>query len=1417
MQFSIQYPAAKMSESSIKAHHNAGSIGLKRLVQFILFFTGTLLALHARAHAIATDVVKPASGVTAANTPTAAPGANGYSPVTHDNLTPGTIGPVYVSVNYNWPSFPITGTAPTGGDGTYAYQWQSSTDNSAWADIPDATAAAYTSGRLTVTTYFRRMVTSSGTSVNSNTATVHVNPALTATITPSSQAIAPNATADILTCVPAGGNKKYTYQWQSSADNITFTNISGATAVAYSPGALSAAMYYRVLVTSNVVVFTTGAAAVTITTHIAMASAPSADQNYVMTSVPRIPAYDPAVTTYTTYDVNQAVQYLDGLGRPLQTVQVKASPTGRDIVTPIAYDRYGREAQKYMPYAATPADSRGGYKSTALTDQPAFYNAPAGSTWNAPGVVTLPVAGDITPSFSQTVFEPSPLNRVTEQGATGADWQPAAGHTLKLVYTTNDQADFSAAVTSNPGCRKAALYTVTASGLTRGATPFYNTAELTVTISKDENWQSTDGCFGTTEEYKDKEGHVVLKRTYNLKTVNTTTTAEMLSTYYVYDDLGNLAFVLPPGSNPDDGITSADNQATLDNLCYQYRYDERNRLIQKRVPGKDWEYMVYNRLDQPVLSQDANQRLTNQWTVTKYDALGREIMTGLWDAGSAIAQSTLQDSIYAAAQWDVPNPADVTTGYTISSYPALSSYLTINYYDDYSFANITGLPGAFNAAPAGASAMTRGLLTASKINILGSNNMLWAVNYYDDLGRNILIYKQHYLGGGTPNAANYDVVASTYNFNNQVTTNTRQHFTSANTTVAKVTVSNRYIYDHMGRKLKTWEQIQNGTQEADTRTLVSQLDYNELGQLWKKHLHSTDSTTFKQDITYAYNERGWLKTSSAQLFEEMLQYNAVTVQNTLTPVAQYNGNIASQSWGTLTGPDTKSYIYKYDQLNRLTEGTASNLYSEQGITYDKMGNITALKRYTGSAMATDDLAYDYLSGTTNQLQSITDGTTSDVGQKHGTFAYAYDANGNMITDNSKGITGTTGITYNLLNLPQAISSQSITYTYDATGQKLRRVIGTAGTDYISGIQYDASTSAISFIQTEEGRALTNTATGYNYEYSLTDHLGNSRVNFDTGTGVARQVQTDDYYPFGMDIASGSRLSPPNNYLYNKKELQDGLGLYDYGARLYDPVVGRWTSVDPLAEKGRRWSPYAYGFDDPIRFIDPDGMWPDWLDKLFKEHNLSDGLRRVAAGDKTIVKNVLKGTAATIGVLLKPIDDTNYGGHLKVGSKEWKALQQEGKQDTKAAVTTVAIMVATDGILGRVASVFSPVAGEVTGSWVSESTSGWSNAAKTYQEQITGVSAGNAFEVNGVKFDGVSNGTLIEAKSSYDSFIGKDGIFRSWFKGQKALVNQAERQIEAAGGAPIEWNFSSQKTLDATKTLFENNNVTGITLKYTPAK
>ncbi|SCW65905.1 DUF6443 domain-containing protein [Mucilaginibacter sp. NFR10] len=886
----------------------------------------------------------------------------------------------------------------------------------------------------------------------------------------------------------------------------------------------------------------------------------SQNQNYIVTSTPRTAMSSFSTSGKTACDLMQTVQYFDGLGRPLQTVQVKGSTAGKDVVQPFAYDQFGREVQKYLPYAAQGA-ADGSYKSTAVSDQTAFYSSPpSGSGVSA-----------VASPFSVTNFEPSPLNRVLEQGAPGAVWQPvansAAGHTNKTDYTTNNTTALG-----DPNSYLAVLYTVTINSnqsrtLNHANGANYAAGQLYVTISKDENWVS--GKPGTTEEYKDKEGHVILKRTFN----QVGTTVQVLSTYYVYDDLGNLAFVLPPNSNADAGITSAANQATLDNLCYQYQYDERNRLVQKRVPGKDWEYMVYNLLDQVIFTQDASQHAKSpqEWSFIKYDALGRVIMTGT-EGGHTETRQGLQDYITTTLKnassgvtgWEIPSAAG-THGYTNTSFPSGPGAvaLMVNYYDSYN--NLAGYPGyPTNFTVSGNSQMTTGLITASKTAVLNNpSDYLWTVHYYDDKGRETQLFKQHYLGG-TVSQYNYDQITNTYNnITSELTTSKREHYVknTANTDKVKsVTILNSYAYDHMGRKVQTKEQINSGA-----NILLSQTDYNEIGQVQTKHLHgATGAAPFLQNIAYAYNERGWLKSSTSPLFAMQLTYNN---GNT----APFNGNISKQSW-QVQGGASKSYNYTYDALNRLTAGiyspTTEN-YNEQGIDYDLAGNIQHLTRQSSA------YTYNY---TGNQLQSVSGLTTG---------TYQYDPNGNVKFDARNQKT----IAYNLLNLPQSVTATgfNLSYTYDAAGKKLRKNNGATITDYIDGIQYENGN--IIFIQTEEGRAINNGG-NYIYEYSLTDHLGNNRLSFDQNSATVIRQQ-DDYYPFGMELSRGTTASPKNEYLYNKKELQEELGQYDYGARFYDPVIGRWGSVDKLAEHPEQihLSPYAYVGNNPILKNDPDGNCP----------------------------------------------------------------------------------------------------------------------------------------------------------------------------------------------------------------------------------
>ncbi|TCD05850.1 RHS repeat-associated core domain-containing protein [Pedobacter frigidisoli] len=858
----------------------------------------------------------------------------------------------------------------------------------------------------------------------------------------------------------------------------------------------------------------------------AFAQSPSADRNYVMESSVRAAGHKAVLSLagLPVDSVNRKIQYLDGLGRSVQTVEWQGSPGKGDIVLSSEYDANGRESKKYLPYRDY-GSANGAFRNNGGTAAVSYYSNLA----NGPQVVRT------SSPFSLAVFEESPLDRIIEQGAPGADWQPVvgsdAGHTAKTVYGTNVANDVR-------------LWQLSGNGATGSG--YYAAGRLRRTQMMDENWVS--GNAGTTEEFTDLDGQVVLRRQWS--------ETGALNTYYVYDDAGSLRYVLPPAVTIG---SFTESELVFDQFIFGYHYDGRKRLVEKKVPGKGWEYLVYNGIDQIVMTQDAVQRgkSPQEWLFTKYDALGRVVMTGRYvdDLHGSLANNNYRGDFQGIANgttsFETKNIADLNTGYTNNAIPqgSIGEYLTINYYDDYS---APGMP--FNYA-ANYSDRTRGLLTAGKVRVLGTSDWLWTVSYYDNDGRMVKSFAQHYLGGSVQ-AGNYDEVTNSYSFVGEVRETARLHHTTGGNT----SIANSYTYDHMGRKRLTYEQIGSPTILGDN-VLLSELSYNEIGQLLQKGLHNN-----MQSTQMYYNERGWIKSNISNEFSFQLDYQE-------NGGGQYNGNIGKQRWSLNGSPGGSANVfsYAYDKLNRLTNGTSSGIYMSEVINYDLMGNINQLSR-NGSAMN----QYYYNGNRLDHIDNVA-GT------------YGYDANGNATVDGRNGMS----LSYNILNLPSVASGNGkvVSYIYDASGSKLRKLVsengGTTVREYIDGIEYNGIN--IEVIHTEEGLAQHNGDNSYSYHYNLMDHLGNVRKTFDIYNGQVRSLQVDDYLPFGKRNSLGFGN---NKYLYNGKEVQDELGeQLDYGARFYDPVIGRWNVVDPLAELGRRWSPYTYAFNDPIRFVDPDGMWP----------------------------------------------------------------------------------------------------------------------------------------------------------------------------------------------------------------------------------
>lgn len=679
-------------------------------------------------------------------------------------------------------------------------------------------------------------------------------------------------------------------------------------------------------------------------------------------------------------------------------------------------------------------------------DQQSFYTSPP------TGIVSIPSgSGQVT--YEETKYEASSLDRIEQVGYPGADWKIGGSHTQKKGYGIN-------------GASEVRKWLMTSTGAS-GTTYFPKASLYTDTLTDEDGYK--------TIIYTDIDKKVILKMNQDA--------SGYLSTYYVYDDLNNLRYVLPPGFTSS---SFAESDIAFGQFIYAYRYNGRRQVEERKLPGKDWEYFLYNKLDQLAMSQDGVQRAKapQEWTIFKYDELGRLVLTGIYShTGSSANSSYLSSQRDALAAnnnfWETSTGTG--TGYTANTYPtAWDRTLSINYFDTYT---ISGKSSTYDATQS-VSSRVQGKPTGSKVNILGTSDMLLSVNYYDERGR----LKE---GIGDNHLSGTERIVNTWDFTDQLTASTRSHSSSG----GSVTIANRYNYDHLGRKIRTYEQI-----NSDTEVLLSELTYNELGQLYTKSFHNGTLTD-----TYGYNSRGWLTNKSATPFALQLKYGDGTYP-------RYNGNITSQLWGT-PGSLTNTFTYTYDPLNRLNSGDTGTGTYEKDITYDAMGNITSLNRN-----GTGTQSYSY---TGNQLSSISGGISR---------SYSYDANGNVTGD------GVNSYTYNVLNLPAAVSGgASITYTYDALGRKIRAVNSSVTTEYLNGIHYTGG--SIDYIQTEEGLAR-KSGSNYLYEYNLKDHLGNTRYSFDIYGGAAREIQHDSYYPFGKTYNSYT-LGTRNTYLYNNKELQSG--------------------------------------------------------------------------------------------------------------------------------------------------------------------------------------------------------------------------------------------------------------------------------------
>jgi RHS repeat-associated protein len=869
-------------------------------------------------------------------------------------------------------------------------------------------------------------------------------------------------------------------------------------------------------------------------------------------------------------------QYLDGLGRPIQAVIKQGSfPTGssaKDMINMITYDELGREQYHYL---ASPANSTGSntsvddglFKLNPYAQQAAFY----GNSFS-----NSPIAGqDQTFYYGQNKLEASPLNRVTETFAPGNSWagtsdQPLESNrrSVKIKYYTNTATD------------AVRIWTVTdpvslGNWGSYATSSTYAAGELYKTITVDEHNKQMI-------EFKDKQGQVILKKVQVGSTGDDGSGADhgnnWLCTYYIHDNLGRLRCVIQPQGVRQINSSWLPNAATLNEHCFRYEYDERGRMIMKRMPGVALGeiYMVYDARDRLVMMQDGNMRVNNKWMVTKYDGLNRPVETGLWTSYTVFSLHR-------------------TNASASTSYPTTSSgysQLSITHYDDY-----TNLPGgltttldntgsselytSYNTSPVYAQALTVSTRTVGLVTWTLKrlpdfpDDSICSVNLYDVKGRLIQTKSKNITGGE-------DIATTQYNWAGQPV-KTVNKTEKAGTNAQTITVVNQLSYDDLARLVKIEKKvahsgINSGALSANWVTILEQ-EYDAIGQMNKKTIgNKKDPATNTyystrqplQELVYDYNIRGWLlgtnrdyltsndQTTDGKLFGFELGYDNLTSKagNSFS-AAQYNGNIGGMTWKSDGDDIRRRYDFSYDAANRLlkAEFKQNNTGStwnktlvdftvqmgssgaDDGSAYDANGNIQKMKQWglklTGPTQI-DNLTYTYHAGG-NRLKAVTESGTGTTDHGLGDFTdkntsatdYGYDRNGNLVIDLNKQLKGTVApntdmlsggaILYNHLNLPTQIT--------------MRNDAGTADKGTISYV-YDASGTKLKKITTENNVSVTYNSTAYTTNITTTTTYLNGAVfeskqysdaTVNTGLGYTDRLQF-----FGQEEGRIRAVNDPAN-------------------------------------------------------------------------------------------------------------------------------------------------------------------------------------------------------------------------------------------------------------------------------------------------
>ena len=938
--------------------------------------------------------------------------------------------------------------------------------------------------------------------------------------------------------------------------------------------------------------------------------------NYSIEQIPR----DAATTipaNATPQNTQARIRYFDGMGRPTQTIQRWAGANGvQDVMTDgTEYDFVGRVQSVALP---VPANTTG----EPLLYPTYFYS---GYAFYTDGYM-----------YTEPVYEASPLNRIIKQFAPGSDWRGTTERPQTMQYGTAPATVYRFHITDSQ-------INALVPGTTN--TDSYNAKDLSLKTTTNEQGQ-------TTTDYTDLQGRlirrdVVVSASETLTTVYVyddlgrlagvlppklmayfQTTASFLDfTNAVFDELAFVYQYDTRGRQIRKHIPSAGWTELV--------YDTSDRLVMSRDEQDraeiKWQFTKYDGLNRPTqtgrmtlnrpatdLRTDFASQTRQAYPTTVSPGLGDLLTQSYYDSYTDVGLSFNPTGAFANPFPDATSPAvrGLPTGGQVRNLENGAWYNVGMWYDErgrviqqQSQNHLGGTDRTDTRYRFNGEVLETTLRHERTVNGQPLTTVVTTGTDYDHASRPASV--SHAIDGDAPTELaryTYDAIgrlvekATGGNGGGGGPANSQQSgpwthpgtWQGGNqpTTGASVSLNPTHTVN-----IPAATRVGAGPLRVGGRLVFGPGSVLRLGPGG-----GGPRVGPLQTIRYRYHIRGGLEgintdsngnpdLSGGSLFSLRLERESA---------GQYGGNIASQAWATTRDGQTRQYSYSYDGADRLTgagySGKPSEDFSLSGLTYDKNGNLLSLTRN-----GVDQLTYAYTANNTgNRLNAVSDGITgnADVGDFRDTHTgaddYEYYADGSLKKDRNRDIDE---IVYNHLKLPRRItftSGKVVSYTYTAAGQKLRMAVTPAGggvgevRDYAGPFQY--LNGNLFELQTAEGRY--TPATGY--EYFHRDHLGNVRVVYRDSLDPAAPAfvsQFSDYDPWGLPLWGGlSGGAGTNRLQFNGKEAvgELGKGLFDFGARGYDAQIGRWGVVDPMAEVYDSYSPFVFGLNNPLRFIDPDG-------------------------------------------------------------------------------------------------------------------------------------------------------------------------------------------------------------------------------------